>query len=93
MSTPHPSCAPTPLHDVIKFDGETTGQHIVVLKPDASKAELLAKLSTMNADITYDWDFINGFAGASSHVISLQPPSAVGRPCHLLIFIPKRLFR
>jgi cerevisin len=53
------------LHNVRKYDGETTGKHIVMLKPDVSKAELLAKLSTMNADITHDWDFINSFAGAS----------------------------
>ena len=83
MSTPHPSCAPTPLHDVRKFDGETTGQHLVLLKPDASKAELLAKLRTMNANITYDWDFINAFAGASEscHFSS----TAVGRQLSVLL--------
>lgn len=67
------------LHDIRKYDGETTGQHIVMLKPDVSKVELLAKLSTMNADITHDWDFINGFAGVSESCRYLPPPSAVGR--------------
>lgn len=57
--------SPIMLHDIRRYDGETTGKHIVLLKPGASKAELLVNLSTMNADVTHDWDFINAFASAS----------------------------
>ena len=50
MSTPQSASSPTPIifHDIRTYDGETTGKHIILLKPDASKAELLAMLSPMN---------------------------------------------
>ena len=96
MSTPHPAPAPTPtmLHGVRKCDGETTRKHIVMLKPGASKAELLAKLSAMNADITHDWDFINAFAGASESCRFSKFSSTIfGQLCHLLIYTVIRTFR
>ncbi|KAJ3576376.1 hypothetical protein NP233_g467 [Leucocoprinus birnbaumii] len=54
--------APTALHTVETFDGETTGRHIVTLKEGVSKASLIAQIK-QNATITHEFDIINGFAG------------------------------
>ncbi|GLB45549.1 putative peptidase S8 family protein [Lyophyllum shimeji] len=52
--------APTTLHAVQKYNGETTGRYIVKLKDGVSKASVLgeAKAKSTHAD----WKIINGFA-------------------------------
>lgn len=52
--------APTAIHTVETFAGETTGRFLVTLKPGVSKASLL---NHVNVTVTHDWDLINGFAG------------------------------
>ncbi|KAF5349212.1 hypothetical protein D9756_009504 [Leucocoprinus leucothites] len=54
--------APTALHTIETFSGETTGRHIVTLKEGVSKASLIAQIK-QNATITHEFDIINGFAG------------------------------
>lgn len=54
--------APTLLHTIETFDGETTGRHIVSLKEGVSRASFIAQIK-QNATVTHDFDIINGFAG------------------------------
>ncbi|PFH47791.1 hypothetical protein AMATHDRAFT_6423 [Amanita thiersii Skay4041] len=53
---------PTPLRDVLKYSGSTTGKYLVKLKSTASKAALINQIRA-NATITHDWTLLNGFAG------------------------------
>ena len=57
--------APTPLRQVEKFNGATTGKYIVKFKDGVSKEPMVSQLGSA---VTHDWDstFLNGFAGNSS---------------------------
>ncbi|KAG6918458.1 hypothetical protein DXG01_014335 [Tephrocybe rancida] len=52
--------APRSALQVEKYNGETTGKYIVMLKPGIAKA---AFLNATNTTATHEWDVINGFAG------------------------------
>lgn len=54
--------APTALHAIETFDGETTGRFLVTLKPGVSRTSLINQVKK-NATVTHEWDIINGFAG------------------------------
>lgn len=54
--------APTTLHPIESFAGETTGRHIITLKQGVEKAGLVTQLKE-NVTITHDWEIINAFAG------------------------------
>jgi len=54
--------APTSLHSIETYDGETTGRFIVSLKQGVSRASLVSQIK-QNATVTHDFDIINGFAG------------------------------
>jgi len=53
--------APSPLHTVQKYDGETTGKYIVQFKSGASRKTWIKKLKLTNKVV--DWDILNGFGG------------------------------
>ncbi|KAF9562998.1 serine protease [Agrocybe pediades] len=53
--------APSPLHTVQKYDGETTGKYIVQFKKGASRKTWIKKLKLTNK--VADWDLVNGFGG------------------------------
>jgi len=54
--------APTSLHSIEAFDGETTGRYIVSVKEGIQRSSLVAQIK-QNATVTHDFDIINGFAG------------------------------
>jgi cerevisin len=54
--------APTALHAIETFNGETTGRHIVTLKQGIAKEGLINQIK-QNVTITHEFDIINGFAG------------------------------
>jgi cerevisin len=55
--------APSALRSIDRYAGETTGRHIVILKPGALKANLINRISQRHV-ITHEWDAVmNGFAG------------------------------
>ncbi|KAF8647480.1 hypothetical protein AX16_006685 [Volvariella volvacea WC 439] len=55
--------APSALHPVEKFKGETSGKYIVVLKDGVSKADVLSNLRSSVATMeSIDWEIINGFS-------------------------------
>lgn len=60
----HPSVlgAPAAIHTIETYAGETTGRHLVTLKPGVAKASLIRQIK-QNATVTHEWDIINGFAG------------------------------
>ncbi len=51
---------------VTKYDGETSGQHIVQVFEGADKATLIQQIKDANGQITYDLPIIHGFAGMFS---------------------------
>ncbi|PFH47792.1 hypothetical protein AMATHDRAFT_6424 [Amanita thiersii Skay4041] len=53
---------PTPLRDVTKYNGETTGRYIVRVKDGVSKADLVGQVRA-NASVTHEWGIVNGFVG------------------------------
>jgi cerevisin len=53
--------APTALHAIETFDGETTGKHIVTLKQGVNKDDLLKTLKA-KVTVTHEWEVLNGFA-------------------------------
>ncbi|KAG5634525.1 hypothetical protein H0H81_001652 [Sphagnurus paluster] len=57
--------APSPLHTVQKFQGQTTGKYIVKLKEGASKASVLGE-ARLSKPSHADWTIINGFASELS---------------------------
>ncbi|KAG6917647.1 hypothetical protein DXG01_001754 [Tephrocybe rancida] len=52
-----------PLLDVKKYDGKTSGNHIVILKPGVGVKLFLA---ARNITATHAWSILNGFAGELS---------------------------
>ena len=52
-----------PSRTVTKYDGKTSGQHIVQVFEGADKATLIQQIKDANGQITYDFDIIHGFAG------------------------------
>ncbi|KXN86834.1 Subtilisin-like serine protease pepC [Leucoagaricus sp. SymC.cos] len=54
--------APTALHTIETYAGETTGRHIVTLKAGVDKTNLINQVK-QNATVTHEFDIINGFAG------------------------------
>nr|AIN44165.1 serine proteinase [Volvariella volvacea] len=56
--------APSPLRQVERYDGETTGRYIIVLKDGVSKDNVLGNLRTSGApiEVAAEWDIINGFS-------------------------------
>ena len=62
---------PTGLHkrvDIQRYtgDGETSGRHLVLLKPGASREGVISQLAN-TVDVVYQWGTVcNGFAGESS---------------------------
>lgn len=53
--------APTALHTIETFSGDTTGKHIITLKQGVTKADLLKNIKA-KVSVTHDWEIINGFA-------------------------------
>jgi len=60
--------AVTPLHEIERFNGPTTGRFIVKVKDGVSKDKLLEKVGP---SVTHSWEIVNGFAGAN---FSTTPP-------------------
>ena len=62
---------PTGLHKRVEIqlytgDGETSGRHLVLLKPGASREGVISQLAN-TVDVVYQWGTVcNGFAGESS---------------------------
>lgn len=52
----------TVLHTIEKYDGKTSGRHVIQLKSGVSKAKVFRELKG-NFNITHDWDLIHAFAG------------------------------
>lgn len=53
---------PTTLHTIEKYAGETTGRHLIKLKPDVDKTSLVQQMKEAG-NVTHEWNIINGFAG------------------------------
>jgi cerevisin len=53
---------PTTLHTIEKYAGETTGRHVIQLKPGFDKARLVQQMKKAG-NVTHEWDIVNGFAG------------------------------
>ncbi|KAF8964877.1 hypothetical protein BDZ97DRAFT_1918582 [Flammula alnicola] len=53
--------AVTPLHEIERFNGPTTGRFIVKLKDGVSKDKLRV-LAKVGASVTHSWEIVNGFA-------------------------------
>jgi len=67
LSAAAPATAPanivSPL-TVEKYDGETSGAHIIQLNEGADRAALVSQVKQANGEVTHDdWKTCNGFAG------------------------------
>jgi len=54
--------AVTPLHEIERFSGLTTGRFIVKVKDGVSKDKLLEKVGS---SVIHNWEIVNGFAGTN----------------------------
>ncbi|XP_006464047.1 serine proteinase 2 [Agaricus bisporus var. bisporus H97] len=53
--------APTAIHSIETFDGETSGKHIITLKQGVKKEDLFKNLKA-KVSVSHEWEVINGFA-------------------------------
>ncbi|KAF9031930.1 serine protease [Panaeolus papilionaceus] len=51
------------MHTIERYQGETTGRHIITLKEGVSRADILGLAKGTNSQVTAEFDIINGFSG------------------------------